>query len=248
MKKMKKILFLPLVFLVTGGTLSAQIGREDAEAEAIYAKEVREAMGRSVNFRHSKAKKATKEKYAGWYMRTKVYAITEDGKKYSHTTAGIFGKLKQSRWKKDVHDIPAFASATFQVVFPHLNWGEDSGDYLSNYYKYTKRRKNKRAVWTFQVKNQHGVDLSNAALRIELEGAQNVEYVKENGQVRYIATTLDPEKRERLTLVDVDNHKTYSVDELEDADLSMDGKHVRTFRWVMGRVKKRDFKPLPTAE
>ena len=186
-----------------------------------------------------------KQQYAGWYMHTKVYATTEEGKEYSHTKAGIFGKLKQSKWKKDQHDIPAFSAATFQVVFPHLNWGDDSGDYYSNYYKWKKNQVNKRAVWTFQVKNQSGADLSNASLRIDLEGAQNVDYVKKNKVVTFIETTLDTEKKENFTLVDVDNHETYDVDELEYANLSMDGKHTRTFRWVMGSVKKRDFKALP---
>ena len=188
------------------------------------------------------------QKYAGWYMHTKVYATTEEGKEYSHTKAGIFGKLKQSKWKKDQHDVPAFSAATFQVVFPHLNWGEESGDYYSNYYKWKRNRVNKRAVWTFQVKNQSGADLSNASLRIELEGAQNVAFVKKDDVVTYIETKLKPEKKENFTLVDVDNHETYSVDELEYANLGMDGKHTRTFRWVMGSVKKRDFNPLPQPE
>ena len=192
-----------------------------------------------------KTKKQQGQEYAGWYMRTKVYATGPDDKAYSHTTAGIFGKLVQSKWKKDLHDIPAFGAVTFQVVFPHLNWEEDSGDYYSNYYKYKKSAEGKRAVWTFQIKNQGTVDLSNAAIRIELEGAQNVDYVKKDKRVIYIETTLDPAKKDNFTLVDVDNRKTYSVDELENTDLTMDGKHSRTFRWVRGEVKKRDFKLLP---
>jgi len=239
MKHIKKTLLLSIA-AVTLATVSAQAQSESTEAKSIYASEMAQA--------GAKRKKAPKTKYAGWYMRTKAYATTEEGKVYSHTTAGIFGKLKQSKWKKDKHDIPVFSAANFQIVFPHYNWGEDSGDYLSNYYKWTKRRKNKRAVWTFQVKNQHGADLSNAALRIELEGAQNVRFTKKNGVVQYTDAKLNPAKKNRLTLVDVDNHETYSVDELEYANLSMDGKHTRTFRWVMGSVKKRDFKPLPQPE
>jgi len=247
MRNTKRTLLSAIAALMIS-TLSLQAYQESNEGKAIYAQELKEAGVHNKVKKNKKAKKQQKQKYAGWYMHTKVYVTAEDGKEYSHATAGIFGKLNQSKWKKDQHDVPAFGSSALQVVFPHLNWGEDSGDYYSNYYKYKKRSAGKRAVWTFQVKNQHTVDLSNAAIRIELEGAQNVDYVKKDKKVTYIETTLDPSKRDDLTLVDVDNHKTYSVDELEYANLSMDGKHARTFRWVRGKVKKRDFKALPEAQ
>jgi len=190
-----------------------------------------------------------KQKYAGWYMRTTVKATTADGTVYRHNSAGIFGELKQSKFKRDKHDIPAYGPAVLQVVFPHYNWGEkESGDYWSDYRKYKKRRADKRAVWTFQIKNQKTVDLSNADIEIALKGAQNVDFVKEKGQIRYIETDVDSSKRDAFTLVDVDNNQTYSVDELKYANLSMDGKHVRTFRWVRGNVKERDFKPVVLPE
>jgi hypothetical protein len=242
MKNTKRTLLLSIAAL-SFATLSLEAYEESAEEKTIYAQELKAA---NIRVPAKTVKKHQKQKYAGWYMRTKVYATGTDGKEYSHTTAGVFGKLKQSRWKKDQHDVPAFGAVAFQIVFPHLNWGDDSGDYYSNYYKYKKRRKGKRAVWTFQIKNQNTVDLSNASIRIELEGAQNVDYVKSNdGKISYVETDMSEEKKNDLTLVDVDNHKTYSVDELEYANLSMDGKHARTFRWVRGNVKKRDFKPLP---
>ena len=196
-----------------------------------------------------KTKKAQKPKYAGWYMRTRVSATAEDGTVYEHNSAGVFGKLKQSKRKKDRHDIPSYGPATLQVVFPHYNWGEEySGDYWSDYRKYKKSRKNKRAVWTFQIKNQKGVDLTNADIRIKLDDAIKVYYVKENGNVRYIEAGTDKIMKEKFTLVDVDKHQTYSVDELQYADLTMDGNHTRTFRWVRGPVKKRDFRPVVVPE
>jgi len=193
--------------------------------------------------------KAPKEKYAGWYMRTRVNATTADGTVYQHNSAGVFGKLKQSRWKKDRHDIPAYGVAALQVVFPHYNWGEDdSGDYWSDYRHYNKRRAGKRAVWTFLVRNQKTVDLSNASIEIKLDGQQNVDFIKKGKNVTYIETNIDTQKRNDFTLVDVDNKETYSVDELKNSDLSMDGKHTRTFRWVRGEVRKRDFRPVKMPE
>jgi len=211
---------------------------ESPEAAAIYAKEIREAQGAN------KKTKEYKQKQAGWYMRTKVSATAPDGKVYKHETAGVFGELKQSKWKKDKHDIPGYGAAVLQVVFPHYNWGDESGDYFTDYHKWKKGRADKRSVWTFLVRNQIRVDLSNAPIRIELDDAIKVNYVKENGSVRYIETGTDKRMKEKFTLVDVDNHQTYSVDELENANLTMDGKHTRTFRWVRGRVKKRDFRPV----
>ncbi len=189
-----------------------------------------------------------KQKYAGWYMRTKVTATNTDGNVYRHHSAGVFGELKQSKKGFDRHDIPSYGSALLQVVFPQYNWDENSGDYYSDYRKYKKRSAGKRAVWTFQVKNQHTVNLADASIKIALDGMQQVDFVKKNGNVTYIETTLSPEKRDELTLVDVDNQRTYSIDELEDAGLSMDGSHTRTFRWVRGRVKKKDFNPVQKPE
>jgi len=198
---------------------------------------------------YARNNKPVKEKEAGWYMRTRVSVTTQDGTVYSHNSAGVFGKLKQSRYKKDRHDIPSYGAAALQVVFPHYNWGEeDSGDYWSDYRKYKKRRIGKRVVYTFQVKNQKTVDRSNADLKIELDDAIDVNFVKENGNVHYIENGTNPEIKQTFTLVDVDNKQTYQVDELEYADLSMDGNHTRTFRWVRGKVRKRDFRAVKVPE
>ena len=189
------------------------------------------------------APQTTVQKRAGWYMRTTVKATAADGTVYSHNSAGLIGELEQSMAEKDKHDIASYGPAALQVVFPQYNWGEESGDYWSDYRKYENGAET-RAVWTFQIKNQKTIDLSNADIEIALKDAQNVDFVKEKGQVRYIETDVDSSKRDAFTLVDVDNQQTYSIDELENADLSMDGKHTRTFRWVRGSVQDEDFEPV----
>ena len=189
--------------------------------------------------------KKRRKREGGWYMRTRVAGIAPNGTVYEHNSAGVFGELIDSRKKKDRHDIPAFGPAVLQVVFPHYNWGEnDSGDYWSDYRKYRKRARNRRKVWTFLIRNQKTVNLSNAEIKIKLDDARKLKYVKENGNIRYIEAGIDTKMKNELTLVDVDNHRTYSVDELPYADFTMEGKHTRTFRWVKGRVTKRDFKPV----
>jgi hypothetical protein len=182
---------------------------------------------------------------AGWYLRTVVTATTADDKKYIHETAGVFGLLKQSKNKKDRHDIKAYGEAgtILQILFTPQNWDEDNGNYFSNYKHYNKRKPYKRRVWEFKVRNARSVNLADANLKIELRGPYGVSYSKKNGNIEYKEVSYkNPEKLlSRLTLVDVDNQTTYSYDELLNADLSMDGKHTRLFRWVLGKVKKRDY-------
>ena len=231
-----------LIALLSFTALMAEAEYDDtAEAAALYAEE----SGESVE--NMAAKKVQKAKYAGWYMRTIVSATATNGKVYTHKTAGIFGELKQSRYKKDKHDIPGYGSAILQVVFPQTKWGKNNGDYFSDYRKWTKKKSNQRAVWTFQIKNQHTVDLSHAKINIALEGQQNVSFKRENGVVKYTETNKKPGKRRTLKLVDVDNHKVYGFKKLKNANLNMDGKHTRTFRWVRGKVRAVDFKPLVPA-
>jgi len=195
---------------------------------------------------HHRPSRNHKEKVAGWYLRTVVSATLPDGKTYTHNTAGVFGELSQSRNKKDRHDIPSYGLGIIYVLFTPTNWGEESGDYFSDYRHYNRHRLMRRQVWTFQVKNQYGVDLSGADLKIGLEGPVRVLSTGDRKHLRYRETAYPHPERllSRLTLVDVDNGTTYTVDELPYADLSMEGKHTRTFRWVLGPVRKRDFLPV----
>ena len=184
-------------------------------------------------------------KPAGWYGKTQVSATAADGTIYSHTTAGIFGELLQSDDDKDKHDILGYDTSILQVVFPQTEWGDDNGDYFSNYLNYDEYSVEKR-VWTFQIKNQHTVDLSNAPITINLEGVYDVKYKEEeNGKVEYKESKdVNQTLIGTLHLVDVDNQAEYTIDELNTASLTMNGLHTRTFRWVMGTVEQDDYLPL----
>ncbi len=190
------------------------------------------------------AQTAVGYKTAGWYGKTQISATTPDDRVYTHNTAGIFGELQGSREAKDSNDVPGYGTALLQVVFPQTTWGEDNGDYFSNYQSFIEGESSKR-VWTFQIKNQKTVDLKEASIKITLDGIYDVTYLEENGHSRYKeSTALNPERTNMLTLVDVDNHTSYAPSELKTADLSMDGLHVRTFRWVKGAVEESDYAPL----
>lgn len=183
-------------------------------------------------------------KTAGWYGKTQISATAPDDTVYTHNTAGIFGELLESTEAKDSNDIPGYGTALLQVVFPQTTWSEDNGDYFSNYQSFIEGESPKR-VWTFQIKNQKTVDLKDASIKITLDGIYDVTYLEENGHIKYKeSTALNPERTNILTLVDVDNHTSYTPAELKTADLRMDGLHVRTFRWVKGDVEESDYAPL----
>ena len=188
---------------------------------------------------------------AQWYARTTVSAVNPDTQSViEHKTAGVFGQLYESSDGKDQHDIIGMGteSATLEVVFPQNGWGSESGDYFSDYHSL----KEGRDSWIFQVKNMYNpdrpVDLSNEAITIALDGIYIVESTVMNGSTRY-SEKLNPEdeKLEELTLIDLDNQVAYSVSELPNAQISMDGMHIRTFKWVLGNVTEADYAPLSTS-
>ena len=162
-------------------------------------------------------------------MRTVVTAITPGGEKYTHDSAGVFGELRESRYKKDRHDIASMGSGILQVLFTP-RWEENNATYFSDYRKRKRGHKHKERVWSFQVVDQKSVDLSDA-------------YWTSQGIMERPSTRKRLFKR--LKLVDVDNHQVYRATNLENVTFDMDGNHTRTFRWVIGRVKPMDYKPLP---
>jgi hypothetical protein len=185
---------------------------------------------------------------AGWYLRTTAKATLSDGTTLEHKTAGVFGELDESEEGKDRHDIASYGGAAFQVRFINEALGEDT-QYYSDYRKYDGT--DKKQVWTFVIINQKVDDttpnLADANLKIEVE--QMREVFKKEGDPFYIENLAKSteDKRQQLTLVDVDNQKTYSYEALKTTTLSMGGLHTRTFRWVLGDVDQSDMEPL-TAE
>lgn len=182
-----------------------------------------------------------KIKYLGWYMRTVVTATLPDGRSYTDATAGVFGELKDSRYYRDRHDIPSMGKGILQVLFVP-RWENEGTTYFSDYRRYKRHHKHRERVWTFQVQNQQTVNLADADLKIEVQGP-TAAFRGPDG------LTEQPAKNKitlrRLKLVDVDNQKVYRAQELKNITLSMDGKHIRTFRWVIGKIRKYDLKPLP---
>lgn len=179
---------------------------------------------------------------AQWYARTTVSAVNPETQTViSHKTAGIIGQLNESSDGKDRHDIIGMGTetATLEVVFPQNEWGSANGDYFSDYHSV----KVGKDSWIFQVKNMNNnIDLKDQAITIALEGIYTVESTIVNGSTRYSETlNRADEKLGELTLIDLDNSVAYAVSELSNAEITMDGKHTRTFKWVLGAVIEADY-------
>jgi len=178
-------------------------------------------------------------KKVGWYMRTVVEADLENGKRYIQSKAGVFGEYIDSIDGRDRHDIPSMGTAILRVVFINPNW-ENEKSFFSDYRAY--RGDTHIEVWTFQVKNDRDVNLANATLKISLKGPYDI-YQSQNGNFKEILSNRDNLKKS-ITLIDVDNSIDYLYGDSQYITLSMDGKHTRTFRWVIGDVKEEDYKPI----
>jgi hypothetical protein len=179
-------------------------------------------------------------KKAGWYLRTMVSAVDSEGKRYEHKTAGVFGEYDQSSDGLDSHDIPSFGTAVLQVRFVNTNLSTDTA-YFSDYRAFEGGERDH--VWNFTVANETGADLSHADLKIEL--ADKIFVLRKKGRSGFSEMKAkDQSIKERLKLVDVDNNKVYSYDELKNVTLNMDGKHVRSFQWVLGDTEDKVFKPM----
>jgi len=92
-------------------------------------------------------------------------------------------------------------------------------------------------------------NLKNAPITIKLDGIYDVNYKEVDGQIVYEEPSkVNTAMYENLTLIDVDNGTSYSLEELSEANLNMDGRTVRTFRWVLGTVDSSDYEVATTAK
>jgi len=169
----------------------------------------------------------------GWYARATVTAITPEGKIYKHTTAGVFGELKDSNDAQDRHDIKAIETGVVEILFVNDDLEPDK-KYYSDYREFNDTQKES---WTLVVSNISGEDITNADIKLDISSIYDV-FTQNNRYVEKVSD--DQSKLQKMTLIDLDNKQTYSIDELKDANLNMDGKKERYFRLVLGDVSESD--------
>ena len=132
--------------------------------------------------------------------------IAESGSlKDSHN---VLGQLSDSVVEYDSHDLPelsAFSAPYLSIVFPHLEWGERSGDYTSDFHSRQGKIKDE---WYFEVLSSE----SGAAVTLTWEGEESL--------------------LKKAFLVDAETGKRFLVKRGESDTFTMEGAR-KGFWWQM---------------
>jgi len=180
----------------------------------------------------------------GWYMRVTVEATTDDGNKvYIHNNAGVFGELDESSDGLDKHDVPAKGTAIIQARFVNDEL-DSTTEYYSDYRSYDQNTTHKS--WDIVIINDdNNIDLSDASIKINIENIKDIYRIND---IYKEVSSLDTTKRDSLKIIDLDNQTVYTYNELKDAKLSMEGKHQRKFRIILGEIEKDDMNTFKMIE
>jgi len=178
----------------------------------------------------------------GWYMRVTVQSTDNNGKTYLHNTAGVFGELDESIDGLDKHDVIGAGRAILQVRFVNSDFN-NTGQYFSDYRQYNGSISSQRSWNVVVINSDKSVDLSNAPIKLDIQNLKNI--FRENNRYKEI-TSSSSDIRDSLHIIDLDNQTTYSYADLQNANLSMDDKHLRKFRIVLGEVTENDMDTFST--
>ena len=100
-----------------------------------------ETLSQAVAFRKSNNKKTT----ANWFVRL----IAESGDlRDSHNVLGQLSDSVQGHDSHDLFELSPFGNSYLSIVFPHLDWGDRSGDYTSDFRSLQSKIKDE---WYFEV-------------------------------------------------------------------------------------------------
>jgi hypothetical protein len=138
---------------------------------------------------------------SGWNARLTVEIVA---KKLKDKT-NVFGQLKDSQTGYDLHDLkelPPFGTPYLTIVFPHLDWGKNAGDYSSDFHPIS----NQYDQWTFEVR----ADAPTSQVSISWQCPEEI--------------------LKRSRLIDLQNGKIIAVDVEGRYEFVMNGK-VKKFRW-----------------
>jgi len=193
---------------------------------------------RMVNMSDSMAipKKEKRDQWekAGWHAHT-VLSVRLNGVIYENPlNSGTFGLLRGSVKTKDMQDIQRFGRGRYWLVFPHAEWGRESGDYSSDYRSWPMPSSH-TVSWTFQIKTTQPEIMAKGSIAISLDGIYEINVTDIGHKKFYRESAYLPERRSGFMLLDVDKRKQYTYDELATVKFGMDGKRVRTFKWVWGK-------------
>ncbi len=97
-----------------------------------------------------------------WFMRL---IVESDGLR---DEGNLLGQLTESLDDRDYHDLeelPPFDDPYLTVVFPHPDWGDQAGDYATDFHELKPRRRRER--WTFEVRASPEVEQVTLSWEVE---------------------------------------------------------------------------------
>jgi len=145
-----------------------------------------------------------------WYVRLIATSDT------LRDQGNVLGQLKDSKRGYDIHDLKElspFATPYLTIVFPHPNWGENAGDYASDFHNIRRRWDR----WVFEVRS----DDPNREVTLSWNGQANMKRMK----------LIDVATRTRVKAIKKGKIQTYTF--------NMNGQTTRTFKWVGRNVQQR---------
>ncbi|TGD74717.1 hypothetical protein E4634_05820 [Mangrovimicrobium sediminis] len=180
-----------------------------------------------------------------WYLATSISVFDAvAGKSYSAPNRALIGQLVDASDDCDRFDLAAFSAsngARAAVVFERPACG---GELVSDYHA----RKGRRGEWEMTVYST----VAGGAVTLSWDSFHALKRSARGGEVSYRETpTRNSQTLQNLHLVDLE---TLEVIDALGADgrpnsytFTLDGQTRRDFRWVLGNVKSRAFKPIVRA-
>lgn len=176
-----------------------------------------------------------------WYLRLTAEVPSQNMK----DRGNVLGHLYDSTIIKDSNDLvemAPFGDNYLTIVFPHPEWGEDAGDYTSDYHHPDAYKADE---WIFEVRSS----AVNSDVKLYWEGL-NVLSTTFDGQTlkrkeELVINTL----LQRMWLEDITTGERIEAvidNTLQSYTFNMQGSDVRVFRWGLGEYTK--IKKVPVAK
>jgi hypothetical protein len=176
-----------------------------------------------------------------WYVSVRVSVVNPaTGTVHVSDNPAVFGKLEQSEDGRDRHDIKPYGSivrARAAAGFIHDDWGDDSGQYLSDY----RKSGSQTDTWVMTVFSS----VPGGVVTLKWNGLYELtENTAGSGFPFLQEKRLDSRTLEDLSLIDLDTGEI--IPAITDGALNtyaftMDGATSRNFRWVLGPIKNKYF-------
>ncbi|MEP5570009.1 MAG: hypothetical protein ABJN62_19370 [Halioglobus sp.] len=183
-----------------------------------------------------------------WYLATRIEATTTDQNSTTIPAANplVIGQRAASSDGRDNYDVPPFqslANSKVAAVFIQTDWGEYAGEYLSDYHD----NRGNSDTWVFTVFSS----LPEAQIRLSWDGLVELKQ-RSSGRGYDETPTLSSRTLKDLKLIDLET--LTMVDAVSDGQPNEytftlpRGVDSRSFRWVLGPVKGKYFKPASGAK